>query len=154
MIDRHTRGQFLRFALVGLASNALLYLGYLILTGGGVGHKSAMTLLYALGVAQTFLFNRNWSFRHPGSVQCAFARYVACYAVGYLLNLFVLYLAVDRFGLPHQIIQGIMIVTLAVMLFLVQKYWVFPASAHAAAVSEPTGMLSARPLHKFRQGRG
>ena len=154
MIDRHTRGQFLRFALVGLGSNLLLYLGYLILTSGGMGHKTAMTILYALGVAQTFVFNRNWSFRHPGGVHGAFARYVICYAFGYLLNLFVLHLAVDRFGLPHQIVQGIMIVTLAVMLFLLQKFWVFPASSSAKAVSDQSGIVSTQAIEKFWQGRG
>ena len=126
MIDTRTRGQFLRYALVGLGSNLILYLAYLLLTSFGLGHKSAMTILYVIGVAQTFLFNRTWSFRHQGGLHGSFARYVAAYAFGYLLNLAVLWIAVDRMGLPHQIVQGIMILTLAVMLFLLQKFWVFP----------------------------
>ena len=135
MIDAKTRGQFLRYGVVGLGSNLLLYLAYLGLTHLGMGHKSAMTVLYAVGVAQTFLFNRTWSFRHQGRLHGAFARYVASYALGYLLNLTVLWLAVDRFGLPHQIVQGVMILTLAVMLFLLQKYWVFPEhNRHAVVV--------------------
>ncbi|MBB1127106.1 GtrA family protein [Thiospirillum jenense] len=117
--------QFSRYAIVGIISNAIGYLLYLLLTSVGIGHKLAMTLLYVIGVLQTFYFNRNWSFKHQGESRSAFLRYLVSYALGYLLNLSVLYIAVDLFGLSHQIVQGGMIVTLALMLFLLQKYWVF-----------------------------
>lgn len=108
-----TKTQFTRYVLVGLASNLVLYLAYLALTAWGMGPKPAMSLLYALGVAQTFVFNRKWSFRHQGGFHGTFARYVVAYAFGYILNLTVLWLAVDRLGLPHQLVQGVMILTLA-----------------------------------------
>ncbi len=125
MIDARTRGQFLRYAVVGLASNLVLYFAYLGLTELGIGPKTAMSVLYVLGVMQTFLFNRTWSFGHRSGLHGAFARYVASYAMGYLLNLLVLWLAVDHLGLPHQLVQGIMILTLAMLLFVLQKFWVF-----------------------------
>ncbi len=117
--------QLSRYAVVGLASNAVGYLLYLLLTYVGMGHKSAMSLLYAVGVAQTFYFNRTWSFRHQGRLHGAFARYVLAYALGYLLNLGLLWLAVDRLHLPHQGVQAGAIVLVAVCLFLMHKYWVF-----------------------------
>ncbi len=118
--------QLSRYALVGIASNAFGYLLYLLLTYIGMGYKSAMTLLYMVGVAQTFVFNRSWSFGHRGKIRGALGRYVISYAIGYLLNLAVLWLAVDYLEFPHQVVQGVMIVILAMMLFLLQKYWVFP----------------------------
>lgn len=133
MRGRDSLGQFTRYALVGLGSNLLLYLAYLGLTAWGMQPKAAMSLLYALGVAQTFAFNRNWSFRHQGGLHGAFTRYLAAYAFGYLLNLTVLWLAVDQLGLPHQFVQGVMILTLAVLLFLLQKFWVFAAPTAATA---------------------
>jgi putative flippase GtrA len=135
MIGAKTGGQFLRYGVVGLGSNLLLYLAYLILTYLGMGHKTAMSLLYVIGVMQTFIFNRTWSFGHQGGLHGAFARYVASYALGYLLNLSVLWLAVDHLGLPHQIVQGGMIPTLAIILFLLQKYWVFPEHHRYAVVA-------------------
>jgi len=125
MINRKTQGQFVRYASVGLVSNLGLYLAYLVLTALGLGPKLAMSLLYAVGVVQTFLINRSWSFGHEGRLRGAFARYVASYAFGYTLNLGVLWLAVDRRGLPHEGVQAVMILALAVMLFLLQKFWVF-----------------------------
>jgi len=117
--------QLSRYAVVGLASNAIGFLLYLLLTYAGMGHKTAMTLLYAVGVAQTFLFNRKWSFGHNGMISSAFLRYIAAYAFGYVFNLAMLVLLVDQWGWPHQWVQGVMIFVLAGMLFLLQRYWVF-----------------------------
>jgi putative flippase GtrA len=124
--------QVVRFGFVGVTSNFILYLLYLALTGIGVGHKSAMTLLFAVGVIQTFAFNKRWTFGYQGFVQAAFLKYVIIYALAYLLNLTALLVLVDNLGYPHQVVQGVMILTLAVMLFLLQKFWVFRAPATAA----------------------
>ncbi len=117
--------QFTRYAVVGLANNAVGYLLYLLLTVAGVGHKTAMSILYVIGVAQTFYFNRNWSFGHDGLISTALLRYLAAYGFGYVFNLFALILLVDRWGWPHQWVQGVMIFVLAGMLFVLQRYWVF-----------------------------
>ena len=88
-------GQFVRYAIVGLISNGVLYLAYLVLTWLGLGHKFAMTLLYVVGVLQTFVFNRNWTFKHGGLVGAALTRYAVAYGFGYLLNFAALALFVD-----------------------------------------------------------
>ncbi len=120
-----TQVQMLRFALVGLASNAVLYLVYLGMTTAGLGPKLAMSLVYGIGVAQTFLFNKRWTFNHSGRFDTALLRYIAVYAGGYVANLLVLAWLVDGLGYPHQIVQGVMILTLAGCFFLLQKLWVF-----------------------------
>ena len=122
---KEAAGQFLRYATVGLVSNGVIFLLYLTLTAAGMEHKIAMTLLYAVGVAQTFLFNKRWSFKQEGEYGPEFIRYCLAYSLGYILNLIVLMVVVDRLGYPHQIIQGVMIFLLAVLLFLLQKFWVF-----------------------------
>ena len=120
-----TAGQFARFALVGIVSNAALFLLYLVVTQLGLGHKLAATLAYVLGVLQTFVFNRSWSFKHGGAAGPAFSRYMAAYGLGYVINMAALLLLVDQAGFQHQWVQGIMIIMLAVLLFLLQKLWVF-----------------------------
>ena len=133
MMDVGTFGQFLRYATVGVASNLLLYLAYLGLTIFGLGHKTAMTLVYVLGVLSTFIANRGWTFNHQGMAQTAFIRYVIAYVLGYLLNLGLLWLAVDRLHLPHQGVQAGAIVAVAVCLFLMHKFWVFAPSMRGGA---------------------
>ena len=117
--------QLFRFAIVGLASNLLLYLTYLLITALGMGHKTAMTILYATGVCLTFLFNRNWTFAHSGHVPTAFVGYIVLYAFGYLVNFFALLFFVDTLGYDHRWVQGVMILALAVFFFLAQKLLVF-----------------------------
>jgi len=119
------RRELFRYVIVGLGSNLVLFIVYLVITSAGVGHKTAMSLLYVFGVLITFLFNRNWTFGHMGGISTAFSRYATAYATGYLINLSALYLLVDRFGLPHQLVQGILIFFVAVVIFLIQKQWVF-----------------------------
>ncbi len=119
--------QALRFLMVGLASNTLLYVLYLMLTFAGVGYKFAMTLLFAAGAVQTFMFNKQWTFSHRGFFQVTFYKYVAVYSLAYLLNLMVLLILVDKLRYPHQAVQAMTIIILALMLFLLQKYWVFRA---------------------------
>ena len=119
------RKQFTRYAVVGLGSNAILYLAYLLVTGIGIGHKTSMTLLYGVGILLTFLLNRRWTFGHQGNFHSAFYRYLIIYLLGYLLNFFGLYIFVDALGSPHQLIQGILIILIAMFLFALQRLWVF-----------------------------
>jgi len=122
------RIQGTRFIVVGLLSNSILYLLYLLATTLGLGHKTAMTLLYITGILQTFVFNKTWTFSHIGKVRTSFIRYLAAYGFGYLLNLAVLALFVDLLGYPHAVVQAIAILIVATQLFLLQKYWVFPGN--------------------------
>lgn len=120
-----TLRQMIRYGIVGIASNAAGYLLYLAITAAGVEHKLAMTLMYGIGVVQTFIFNKRWSFNDIGSHRHAFIRYVISYGVGYIANLTILYLCVDLLGWPHQAVQGVMVFVVAGLLFIMQKFWVF-----------------------------
>lgn len=117
--------QFLRFTIVGVVSNVVLFLMYLALTMLGVGHKVAMSTLYLVGIMQTFAFNKRWSFKYEGVAPTALFRYWIVCASGYLLNLSVLMILVDQLGFPHQLVQGIMILVVAILTFLAHKFWVF-----------------------------
>lgn len=121
--------QLVRYAIVGVISNALGYLLYIGLTALGMGPKLAMTLLYGVGVVQTFVFNKRWTFGHNGGNREVFIRYCAAYVFGYVINLVVLIVLVDRAGYPHEIVQGTMILILAGLLFSLQKFWVFHSEA-------------------------
>lgn len=130
------RSQLLRYAVVGLTSNALLYLSYLALTRVGIEPKLAMTLVFAAGVTYTFFLNKRWTFAHGGSVSRTYARYWVAYGAAYGLNLGLLALFVDRVGYAHEVVQGALILGNAALLFLLQKFWVFREAAPSAAAGQ------------------
>jgi putative flippase GtrA len=117
--------QFLRYALTGIGSNIILYLLYFASTGLGAEPKVSMSVLYLLGVLQTFMVNRSWSFRHRGAAGAALWRYLTAYAMGYLVNLGILALLVDCLRWDHRYVQGAAIVMIALLLFALQRIWVF-----------------------------
>jgi putative flippase GtrA len=124
-----TRKQFFYFAVIGISLNAALYGAYLLLTHNLTGSRAAMTITYFTGVMIGFGLNRRITFRFAGDNGSAFLRYIAAYAVGYAINFIGLWLLVDLFGIAHEIVQGVMIVGVSILLFILQKYWVFPTSA-------------------------
>ena len=117
--------QFVRYAIVGVVSNIILFVLYLLFTFYGLGPKLSMSILYATGVLQTFFVNRRWTFQYIGESYSEFIRYCLSYVFGYVVNILALIVCVDTIGWPHQIVQGCMIVVLAVLLFCLQKFWVF-----------------------------
>ena len=92
----------------------------------GVGHKTAMTALFTVGVAQTFYFNRRWTFVSDSSFWVAFRKYLLIYSAAWLVNLFALILFVDELGFTNELVQGAAVMGTAISLFMLQKFWVFP----------------------------
>lgn len=130
------RRQFARFVLVGLTTNAVLYVVYLWLTRSLLAPKVAMTTVYVAGVALGFLANRHWTFEHSGPARSALVRFLCAYAVGYVVNLVGLYVGIDVLGLRHEWVQGGLIFLIAVLMFGMQRYFVFSDWSPALA---PTG---------------
>jgi len=117
--------QFFRYGVVGVASNFVLYSLYLMVTYLSVDPKLAFSVLYLVGVLQSFIFNKKWAFNHHGDQTVAFLRYFLIYGFGYFINLGALIIFVDRLGYSHHWVQGAMIPVIAVLLFVMQKIWVF-----------------------------
>lgn len=117
--------QLVRYSIVGLASNLIGYLAYLLLTFFQVGPKLAMTLVYVAGASAGYLGNRLWTFSHKGKALTTLLKYGLAHSCGYLLNFSILYIFVDRMSFPHQIVQAVAIVVVASFLFLVFKKIIF-----------------------------
>jgi putative flippase GtrA len=117
--------KFSKFALVGVISNLTGYLLYLLGTFLGAAPKLAMTVLYIVGATASFFANRKWTFSHRGPISSAMMRYAVSHLLGYLLNLSILIVFVDRVGLPHQLVQAVAIVIVAVFLFFLMNRFVF-----------------------------
>ena len=124
---RKTAFQLLLYGTVGLVSNGIGFLIYLLLTTAWLGPKMAMSLVYIIGVSIGFIGNRKLTFAHRGDSSSAALRFLAAYAMAYMLNFFCMWVAVDGMGIPHYLVQGVNIIVISALLFLAQKYWIFAA---------------------------
>lgn len=123
-------GELLRYAAVGVGSNLAAYAFYLGLTAAGVGPKTAMTSVYAASATLGYFGNRNLTFGYSGGLVGSGLRFVVAQSCGYMINLLLLSLLVDRFGWPHQAVQGLAILVVAAFLFVTMKAFVFRSKAN------------------------
>jgi len=91
-----------------------------------------MSLVYSSNCFVSFLGNKKWTFSDSTRAQKIFPRYVAIQIAGYLTNLMLLLVFYKRFGLPHQWVQLLAIVVVAIELFLLSKYYVFRGAQSGA----------------------
>ena len=116
---------FFVYAWIGVFTNVLGYVLYLILTKLWGAPKLTMTALYFLGALIGFFTNRRFTFRHDGSVSDTWVRYLLAQVLGYLLNLLIMLMFVDWLAFPHQAVQAIAIVLVAIFLFILLRFFVF-----------------------------
>lgn len=124
--DKRLLPTFIRYAMVGLVSNACGYGVYLLVTWLGVRPILAMSLLYFVGAMIGFLGNRSWAFSHRGNALPSLLRYWVAHAIGYALNFSMLYVLADCLGYPHQLVQAVAVFVVAGFLFVMFRLFVFP----------------------------
>jgi putative flippase GtrA len=126
--------QMIRYAIIGIASNLVGYMAYLLLTFFLVGPKIAMTLVYLTGASVGYFGNRQWTFTHKGKMLPALLKYSLAHAFGYAINFILLYVFVDRLLYPHQAVQLVAILVVAGILFFVFKKFVFANTPRAISI--------------------
>ena len=117
--------QLLRFGIVGVLSNLIGYLVYLLITYLGVGPKLTVSLLYPIGTYMSFVGNKSWTFGIKGRSIRPGLKHILVYALGYLLNFLILMVFVDYLGFAHQLVQFVAIFVVALFLFVAMKFFVF-----------------------------
>jgi hypothetical protein len=78
--------------------------------------------------------------RLRGDQLAAQRRFLTCYSVLYLLDVIALWVVAGQMGVLHQIVQGCMILMVALLTFMLQKYWV--SSAAAGSMGESATRIS------------
>ncbi|NWL76375.1 hypothetical protein DM872_05880 [Pseudomonas taiwanensis] len=131
LISNSSIRQLLRYAVVGVISNCSGYMVYLLLTYLGMTPKIAMTILYCVGAGVGFFGNRKWAFEHDGHYLGAAIRYMCAHILGYTTSLLLLLIFHDHLGYPHQLVQAVSIVIVALQLFATFKFFVFPQGRKA-----------------------
>ena len=121
--------QAIRFITVGVGITGLTLAGYLMSVAAGLNHSVAMTIWYAVGLAAGFILNGQWTFEGSARGSPRFLRYLALYGLLWLGGLGAHLLLVDRYGLPHDLVQCAVILVNAILSFLLLRTWVFARSS-------------------------
>lgn len=117
--------EFIRYAAVGAAANAVGFSLYVVFTTLGLSPVLTISIFYPLYIGLTFFLNKKWSFGHNGRISTSAVRYLIAYVGCYALNVSVLKFFFGYLGYSHLVVQAIAIPVIALLLFVTQKYWVF-----------------------------
>lgn len=117
-----------RFIVVGIG-NTLIALALIFLAKGvfGFGDAVANGIGYAIGLLVGFLLNRNWTFRHGGSIARSLPAFLFVQAVAYALNLYCV-LSLIELGVDSYWAQVWGIPPYTLVSYVGSRWFVFAAS--------------------------
>jgi putative flippase GtrA len=128
------RGEFVRFAAVGVLQNCLNVAVFALATGLGMHYRLAAVVAALAALLASFALNRGWTF--PGRtapIHHQGARYALVFASAVAVGVVLLTFFVEVAGLPEVAAQVAAILVVAPLSFLVQRAWVFRAPRRSAA---------------------
>jgi putative flippase GtrA len=116
----------IRFIIVGIA-NTLIGLAGIYSCKWLLGFGDVLSNIcgYLIGLAASFVLNRNWTFRHQGAALVALARFLAVFALAYLLNLVAVLILIRFVGMNAYLAQAAGIVPYTVVFYLGSRYFAF-----------------------------
>ena len=124
-----------RFVAVGctnfVVSFAAFYLAYRYLPLGSFDGRGAVAnvVAYAAGMLNSFMLNRAWTFGAEGHVAMHAARFVMLNAATLAASTLIVYLLVDRAGLPELAVWLPLTLVILATHYLGMKHWAFAVRA-------------------------
>lgn len=109
------RRQLLRFGIVGLGSNLVLYLAYVLLLHLALQPLWAAAICYCSGVCLSYIFNRAWSFESRETHRQDLPKFLLAHGVGICSTMLVLTVLLE--WLRPEIAQLINIGVTAVVIY-------------------------------------
>lgn len=112
-IEKLLSKQGFRFLMVGGINTAVGYGAYALLIFCGLQYLIANTLSTIIGVINSYLWNRFFTFKSKDKAFGEMARFTLVYLVSYCASMLFLYLIVDKFGVNTYIagVLNIMLTT-------------------------------------------
>lgn len=118
--------ELIRYAMVGLVVNSVCYGVYAALTGIlSFSPKLAMTIVYFCGLLAGYVLHKGVSFSSAEHVNNSFSRFIFSHFLGYGFNFLLLWVLVDYLEFSHLTSQGFAMISVAILLFLLMKHYVF-----------------------------
>lgn len=127
---------FARFVLVGILNTgvglALIFFAKAML---GWGDLASNGFGYSVGLAISFLLNRNWSFGHRGAVFPALYRFALVFLVAYSTNLIAVFGLRDLAGSNAYLAQAAGVIPYTYVFYLGSRIFAFRREPGEEALS-------------------
>lgn len=128
--------QLIRFNLVGILNTLLDFSLFFLLNSMGVTYLIAQTCSYSCGIANSYFFNKYWTFRVVGITTAEVLRFAVISLTALAVSVLLVYLFHSLLHL--SLLSAKTAATLITMLisFCGTKFWVFKLDVPAPAVME------------------
>ena len=117
--------QIAHYGLSAVIINLSAYLSYIIATSFGVEPKLFILIMAPFFIILTFVIQKKYIFKSKENVNKVFFSYLLLCILGNALNIFFLYIFVDIYELPHQIVQFCLMIFIGLLFYLCAKYFVY-----------------------------
>ena len=125
MPKRLVARQLARYGVVGLASNGIAFVVYLVITRLGFQPEATAAGLYLIGASISYIGNYSWTFSSTKSHKATLPRFALAHVAGFTVQIALISFLYRAIGLKHQMSQLVTVGCVAVMLFLLFKYYVY-----------------------------
>jgi len=116
----------IRFGLVGMLNTAVglavIFFAKALLDWGDLASN---VLGYAVGLATSFMLNRNWTFEHHGAISAALLRFLAAFLSAYAINLMTVFGMRDLASIDAYLAQAVGVIPFTVCFYLLGRNFVF-----------------------------
>jgi putative flippase GtrA len=117
---RTATGEFVRFALIGVANTGLTYLVFALLSVF-IHYTISYTVAYVFGIFFSYFLNTHFAFGKKPSLKRMFA-YPLVYIVQYVVGVVLLQLLVEYFKLDRLIASPIVILATLPLSFILSRF--------------------------------
>lgn len=114
-----------RFLIVGAINTAVGYGSYAVLISIGLQYLIANTLATIIGVINSYLWNRFFTFKSKGKAMSEIVRFSLVYATSYCISMLFLYLIVGRLGVNVYIAGALNIIITTIISWFGHKNFSF-----------------------------
>lgn len=120
MLNKTAFVKLSKYGIIGVLSNAFLYLIFLLLLWVDIAPVLASGLCYVFGVTISYIFNRKWTFQSERSHMKDMISFLSAYGVGLIVTLISMYLLTMWIvpEIAQIIVIGITAVTIYVALHI------------------------------------
>lgn len=117
--------QFLKFGTVGIFNTLITIVTFAVLVYIGLNYILANIFAYALGVLNSFYWNKNWVFKAKSDSNKLLLKFITVNLVTLIINTSILYFLVNLLSLNTYLSQIIATGIGLIFNFVLNKKWTF-----------------------------